>query len=150
MGNDSPHSCHRVRFGQFEADLHTGELWRSGRKLKLTGQPFSVLAMLLERPGEVISRAELQRRLWPDTYVDIDHNLNTAINTLRQVLADSAERPRFVETLSRRGYRFIAPIGKDIPGIVAHSAGDTLSRERNSARAGGKRLLACSAAVEAA
>jgi TolB-like protein len=83
----------------------------------------------------VISREELQRRLWPDTFVDIDHNLNTAINTLRQVLADSAERPRFVETLSRRGYRFIAPIEKDIPGIVAHSAGDTLSRERNSARA---------------
>lgn len=135
MGNDSPHPCHRVRFGPFEVDLRTGELWRSGRRLKLTGQPFSVLAMLLERPGEVVSRDEVQRRLWPDTFVDVDHNLNAAINKLRQVLADSAEKPRFVETLSRRGYRFIAPIEKDLPGIVAHSAGDTLSQKRNSARA---------------
>jgi DNA-binding winged helix-turn-helix (wHTH) protein len=134
MGNDSPHPCRRVLFGDFEADLHTGELWRSGRRLKLTGQPFSVLAMLLERPGEVISREEIQRRLWPDTFVDVDHNLNAAINTLRHVLADSAARPRFVETLSRRGYRFVAPIEKDIPATVAHSAGDHLSRERNSAR----------------
>jgi DNA-binding winged helix-turn-helix (wHTH) protein len=136
MGNDSPHPypCRRVLFGDFEVDLHTGELWRSGRRLKLTGQPFSVLAMLLERPGEVISREEIQRRLWPDTFVDVDHNLNAAINTLRHVLADSAEKPRFVETLSRRGYRFVAPIEKDISATLAHSAGNNLSRERNSAR----------------
>ena len=74
--NNTSHPSQRVRFGIFEADLRTGELWKSGRKLKLTGQPFSVLAILLERPGEVISREELQRRLWPDTFVDVDHNLN--------------------------------------------------------------------------
>jgi DNA-binding winged helix-turn-helix (wHTH) protein len=108
--NDSPHSCHRFRFGLFEVDLHTGELWRLGQKLKLTGQPFSVLAILLEKPGEVVSREEIQRRLWPDTFVDVNHSLNTAINKLRETLADSTDKPRFVETLSRRGYRFIAPI----------------------------------------
>ena len=113
----------------------TGELWKLGRKLKLTGQPFSVLAILLERPGEVISREEFQRRLWPDTFVDVDHNLNTAINKIRETLADSAERPRFVETLSRRGYRFIAPIGSADPQTRAQSA-DTAprsgSRKKNS------------------
>jgi Tol biopolymer transport system component len=77
-------------------------------KLKLTGQPFQVLAILLERPGQVVTREELQKRLWPDTFVDVDHNLNTAINKIREVLGDSAENPRFVETLPRRGYRFIA------------------------------------------
>ena len=79
-------------------------------RLKLTGQPFQVLAILLERPGEVVTREELQKRLWPDTFVDVDHNLNTAINKIREVLGDSAESPRFVETLPRRGYRFIAAI----------------------------------------
>jgi TolB-like protein/tetratricopeptide (TPR) repeat protein len=108
--SDTSHSPRRVRFGIFEVDLRTGELWKSGRKLKLTGQPFSVLSVLLERPGEVISREELQRRLWPDTFVDVDHSLNAAINKIRETLADSPERPRFVETLSRRGYRFIAAI----------------------------------------
>ena len=72
--NDDSHVPHRVRFGAFEVDLATGELWKSGRRLKLTGQPFSVLAILLERPGEVISREQFQRRLWPDTFVDVDHN----------------------------------------------------------------------------
>ena len=79
-------------------------------KLKFGGQPFQVLAILLERPGEVVTREELQKRLWPDTFVDVDHNLNTAINKIREVLGDSAESPRFVETLPRRGYRFIAPV----------------------------------------
>ena len=133
--NDSLQPSHRVRFGLFEVDLRTGELWRSGRKLKLTGQPFSVLAMLLERPGEVITREEVQRRLWPDTFVDVDHNLNTAINKLRETLADSAEKPRFVETLSRRGYRFIAPIQIAAPETGAPSGGDTVhlvSRQKNS------------------
>jgi DNA-binding winged helix-turn-helix (wHTH) protein len=75
---DSHQPPRRVRFGLFEVDLRAGELWKSGRKLKLTGQPFSVLAILLERPGEVISREEMQRQLWPDTFVDVDHSLNTA------------------------------------------------------------------------
>ena len=99
-----------VRFGPFEVDLAAGELRKGGVKLKLAGQPFQVLAILLERPGQVVSREELQKRLWPDTFVDVDHNLNTAINKIREVLGDSAENPRFVETLPRRGYRFVAPV----------------------------------------
>ena len=99
-----------LRFGSFEVDLRSGELRKAGVKLKLSGQPFQVLSILLERPGEVVTREEFQRQLWPDTFVDVDHNLNTAINKIREVLGDSAESPRFVETLPRRGYRFIAPV----------------------------------------
>jgi Tol biopolymer transport system component/DNA-binding winged helix-turn-helix (wHTH) protein len=99
-----------VRFGAFEVDLRAGELRKDGARLKLTGQPFQVLTILLEQPGEVVPRDELQKRLWPDTFVDVDHNLNTAINKIREVLGDSAESPRFVETLPRRGYRFVAPV----------------------------------------
>jgi Tol biopolymer transport system component/DNA-binding winged helix-turn-helix (wHTH) protein len=97
-----------VRFGAFEADVRTGELRKDGVKLKFSGQPFQVLAILLERPGDVVTREELQKRLWPDTFVDVERNLNTAINKIREVLGDSAESPRFVETLPRRGYRFVA------------------------------------------
>jgi TolB-like protein len=127
-----------VHFGIFEVDLRSGEIWKSGRKLKLTGQPFSVLTILLERPGDVITREEFQRRLWPDTFVDVDHNLNTAINKIRETLADSAERPRFVETLSRRGYRFIAPIGSADSETSAKSTEATVhprSRIKNSSGA---------------
>jgi Tol biopolymer transport system component/DNA-binding winged helix-turn-helix (wHTH) protein len=99
-----------VRFGGFEADLSTGELRKDGVKLKFSGQPFQVLAFLLERPGEVVTREELQKRLWPDTFVDVERNLNTAVNKIREVLGDSAENPRFVETLPRRGYRFIGDL----------------------------------------
>jgi Tol biopolymer transport system component/DNA-binding winged helix-turn-helix (wHTH) protein len=99
-----------LRFGNFEVDLRSGELRKAGAKLKLSGQPFQVLSILLERSGEVVTREELQSQLWPDTFVDVDHNLNTAINKIREVLGDSAENPRFVETLPRRGYRFIAPV----------------------------------------
>src|SRR5947209_2197346 len=99
-----------VRFGAFEADVQNGELRKDGVKLKFGGQPFQVLAILLERPGEVVTREELQKRLWPDTFVDVERNLNTAINKIREVLGDSAESPRFVETLSRRGYRFIGEL----------------------------------------
>src|SRR6476619_5916388 len=109
VGEAVQSSC-TVRFGTVEVDLRAGELRKSGVKLKLTGQPFQVLAMLLERPGEVVTREELQKRLWPDTFVDFDHNLNAAINKIREVLGDSAESPRFVETLPRRGYRFIAAV----------------------------------------
>ena len=91
-----------IRFGIFEVDLQSGELRKSALKLKLTGQPFQVLAVLLERPGEVVTRDELQKRLWPDTFVDIEHNLNAAVNRIREALDDSAENPRFVETLPRR------------------------------------------------
>ena len=99
-----------IRFATFEVDLQAGELRKGGLRLKLSGQPFQVLAILLEQPGVVVTREELQKRLWPDTFVDVDHNLNTAINKIREALGDSAENPRFVETLPRRGYRFIAPI----------------------------------------
>ena len=99
------------RFGIYEADARSGELRKNGVKLKLQEQPFQVLAMLLERPGEVVAREELRQRLWPaDTFVDFDHSLNTAINKLRDALGDTAANPRFIETLARRGYRFIAPV----------------------------------------
>jgi DNA-binding winged helix-turn-helix (wHTH) protein len=99
-----------VRFGAFEADVRTGELRKDGVRLKFSGQPFQVLVILLERPGDVVTREELQKRLWPDTFVDVERNLNTAINKIREVLGDSAESPRYLETLPRRGYRFIAPV----------------------------------------
>jgi Tol biopolymer transport system component/DNA-binding winged helix-turn-helix (wHTH) protein len=106
-----------LRFGNFEVDLRSGELRKAGAKLKLGSQPFQVLSILLERAGEVVTREELQKELWPDTFVDVDHSLNTAINKIREVLGDSAESPRFVETLPRRGYRFIAPVEGN--GVVA-------------------------------
>lgn len=99
-----------LRFGNFEVNLRAGELWKAGHRRKLTGQPFSVLAILLERPGEVVTREELQKRLWPNTFVDVDHSLNTAINKIREALNDSSDHPHFIETLSRRGYRFIASV----------------------------------------
>jgi DNA-binding winged helix-turn-helix (wHTH) protein len=113
-----------IRFATFEVDLQSQELRKGGLRLKLTGQPFQVLTILLEQPGTVVTREELQKRLWPDTFVDVDHNLNTAINKIREALGDSSENPRFVETLPRRGYRFISPItvnGKVTAG-VAHAA----------------------------
>jgi DNA-binding winged helix-turn-helix (wHTH) protein len=101
----------RVSFGLYEADLQSGELWKAGHRIKIQSQPFKVLSILLERPGEVVSREELQERLWgKDTIVDFDHSLGTAINKIREALSDSADNPRFVETLARRGYRFIAPV----------------------------------------
>lgn len=98
-------------FGVFELDLSAGELRKSGVKLRLQEQPFQVLALLLERAGQVVTREELQQKLWPsDTFVDFDHSLNTAINKVREALGDSASSPRYVETLARRGYRFISPV----------------------------------------
>lgn len=104
---EAVYSPRLVRFGVFEVDLRAGELRKAGVKLKLSGQPFQVLSILLQCPGAVVTRDELHKRLWPDTFVDVDHNLNTAINKIREVLDDCAEHPRFVETLPRRGYRFI-------------------------------------------
>jgi TolB-like protein/DNA-binding winged helix-turn-helix (wHTH) protein len=99
------------RFGVFEVDLQAGELRRRGAKIRLQEQPFQVLRILLEQPGCVVTREELQRQIWPaDTFVDFDHGLNNAIRRLREALCDSAENPRFIETLSRRGYRFVAPV----------------------------------------
>src|SRR5258707_15324834 len=104
-----------ARFDVFEVDFRAGELYKAGRKIRLQVQPFQVLTLLLERPGEVVTREEFEKRLWPgDTFVDFDHSLNTAIKKLRQALGDDNKRPRFVETLPKRGYRFI--------GIVEQAA----------------------------
>ena len=101
----------RYRFGAFEADSATGELRRQGLRLKLNAQPFQVLLMLLDRPGEVLTREEISRELWPDgTFVDYEHGVNSAVNRIREALGDAASSPRFVETLARRGYRFVAPV----------------------------------------
>ena len=102
-----------VRFGVFEVDLTAGELRKSGSKVRLQEQPFQLLAYLLTRSGEVVTRDELREKLWPaDTFVDFDHSLNTAINKVREALGDSASSPRFVETLARRGYRFLGPVNR--------------------------------------
>jgi TolB-like protein/DNA-binding winged helix-turn-helix (wHTH) protein/Tfp pilus assembly protein PilF len=109
-----------VRFGVFEADMEAGELRKHGLRLKLSEQPFQILAMLVARPGEVVSREVLRERLWPsDTFVDFDHGLNNAVMRLREVLGDSSDHPRFIETLPRRGYRFIAPI--ELKGTLSES-----------------------------
>jgi len=105
---------HRVRFDCFDVDLQAGELRRDGDKLKLQEKPFQLLAVLVESHGQVITREELRSRLWPaDTFVDFEHGLNTAVKKLRQALDDSAEEPRYVETLPRRGYRFLVPVDVD-------------------------------------
>src|SRR6478672_7503507 len=96
-----------IRFGLFEFDSHSGELRKQGIKIRLQGQPVEILSMLLARPGELVTREELQKKLWPaDTFIDFDRSLNAAIKRLRAALGDSAETPLFIETLARRGYRF--------------------------------------------
>jgi cholera toxin transcriptional activator len=118
-----------ARFGVFELDLTAGELRKNGAKLRLQEQPFQVLALLLERAGDLVTREELRQKLWPaDTFVDFDHSLNTAVNKLRETLGDSASNPRYIETLARRGYRFIAPV-QNIAGTSALSS----PTERSSA-----------------
>jgi DNA-binding winged helix-turn-helix (wHTH) protein len=103
----------RVRFCPFELDTRAGELFKHGLKLKLQGHPIQMLTMLLQRPGELISRQEIQQRLWPTetgTFVDFEHGLNTAMRKLRQALGDEAETPQYIEALPRRGYRFVGEI----------------------------------------
>jgi DNA-binding winged helix-turn-helix (wHTH) protein len=106
-----PPSVRRFRFGIFELDTASGEPRKAGIRVRLQDQPFQVLVLLLEKPGEVLTRDELRQKLWPDgTFVDFDHSLNSTINKLREVLGDSASNPRFIETLARRGYRFLLPV----------------------------------------
>lgn len=125
MGNDSG----RARFGPFEVDLHTRELWKFGTRLKLVGQPFEILAVLLAKPGQLVTREELRERLWSShTFVDFNHGLNAAVNKLREALSDSAEEPRYIETLPRRGYRFIA-------AVEWAQAGPTIQQELSASSA---------------
>ena len=111
----------RIRFGPFELDRQTGELWKNGAKVRLQGKPFQVLVALLERPGQPVSREELQQRLWSgDTFVDFESGLNTAANRLRLTLGDSADSPRYVETLARSGYRFVAQVEEVVEAAPAN------------------------------
>jgi DNA-binding winged helix-turn-helix (wHTH) protein len=106
-----PQPARRYRFGVFEADATLGELRRKGVRVRLNAQPFQMLLMLLARPGELLTREEISRALWPDgTFVDYEHGVNSAVNRIREALGDTAGNPRFVETLARRGYRFVAPV----------------------------------------
>jgi len=119
--NEAQSSSLVMRFGTFEVNLQSRELRKHGMRIRLEEKPFQILEMLLDRAGLVVTRSMLRERLWPDTYVGYEHGLNTAINKLRDLLGDSARSPRFVETLPRLGYRFIAPVVK--PGKVAATDG---------------------------
>jgi DNA-binding winged helix-turn-helix (wHTH) protein len=114
-----------VHFGAFEVDLRSAELRKQGLKVKIQEQPFQVLAMLLAHPGQIVTREEMRKKLWPaDTFVDFEHGLNAAINKLREALGDSADNPRFVETMHRRGYRFIAPVEPLTPHLSPNGRGE--------------------------
>src|SRR6201985_1257931 len=111
---DLAQSAEIFRFGPFEVDLRSQELRREGIRIRLPGQSFQVLETLLSRPGELVTREELRRKLWRvESFGDFEHGLNAAVNRLREALGDSADQPRFIETLPRRGYRFISPIGRN-------------------------------------
>jgi DNA-binding winged helix-turn-helix (wHTH) protein len=100
-----------IYFGDFEANIETGELRKQGSRIRVSAQPFEVLTMLVERPGELVTREQLRERLWPEeVFVDFDHGLNAAVNKLREALCDSTESPRYIETLPKRGYRFLQPV----------------------------------------
>ena len=126
MGTTAPPPV--VRFATFELDLRAGELHKAGARVRLQDKPFRLLAALLERPGELVTREELCGRLWPsDTFVDFDNSLNNAVNRVRAALGDAADHPRFVETVGRHGYRFIAPVETQPaahPGSAPSAPGD--------------------------
>jgi TolB-like protein/DNA-binding winged helix-turn-helix (wHTH) protein/tetratricopeptide (TPR) repeat protein len=145
-----------LRFGQFELDLRSSELYKEGKRIKLQEQPCQVLILLIERPGELVPREELRKKLWPnDTFVDFDHGVNIAVNKLRDALGDSPEKPRFIETLPRRGYRFIAPVeepktsrdGEPPAQVTSSPAGHAGSGSTTWRRALLSALLALSLAV---
>ena len=125
----------RIRTGLFEIDLVCAELRKEGLRIPLQEQPFRVLSLLLERPGELVTREELQTRLWPaDTYVGFDEGINTTIRKLRLAFGDSAENPRFIETLPRRGYRFIAPVS-EMPGVLEAASAEVSAGNETGANA---------------
>jgi TolB-like protein/DNA-binding winged helix-turn-helix (wHTH) protein/Tfp pilus assembly protein PilF len=145
-------SSRRVRAGLFEVDLGSGEVHKNGRKVSLQEQPFRVLAMLLERPGEVVTREELQARVWPaDTFVGFDEGINTAIRKLRVAFGDSADNPRFIETIPRRGYRFVAPVQETIaePSQPSEQVAIEDATELQRTRTKGFRRLAAALAAAA-
>src|SRR6516162_5320571 len=126
----------RARFGDFDLDLNAGELYRSGLTVLLQEQPFQVLRMLILNAGKLVTREDIQKMLWPnDTVVEFDHGINTAIQKLRQALGDSADKPSYIQTVARRGYRLIAPVElvdsscSDEPGAEAVSSGDETKLE---------------------
>lgn len=133
------HARRVFSFGVFEADEARGELRKHGIRIKLHAQPFQVLMLLLERPAEVVTREEMRQRLWgQDTFVDFDHGLNSAVNKIREALDDSAAQPRYVETVSGKGYRFIAPVtlrGADLAPLPPGTAGAILSTPEELPRA---------------
>src|SRR5215471_7567298 len=121
-----------VRFGPFEADLRAGLLRKHGIRIKLQEQPFQILTLLLEHSGEVVTREEIQKKLWGDgTYVDYERGLNKAVNRLREVLSDSAETPQYIETLPKRGYRFLAPVEKVPVAVTPPATAPTPPRKRS-------------------
>ena len=134
-----PHASRKVRFGEFELNLDTAELHNNGHKAALPAQPFQVLLALLDQPGQLITREALKRRLWPsDTFVDFDQSLNKAVNRLREAFADSADNPRYIETLPKRGYRFICPLNAAVNGhgnlteaeASLHIAGEAITERK--------------------
>src|SRR5579863_8206839 len=110
--HDARESSNAIKFGNFEVSLESHELRKHGMRVRVAEKPFQILQFLLERAGNVVTRKALKERLWPDTHVGFEHSLNTAVNTLRDLLGDSAQTPRFIETLPRVGYRFIAPLAR--------------------------------------
>src|SRR5277367_3626468 len=123
----------RYRFGVFEANAATGELRRQGIRVKLNTQPFQLLMLLLARPGEMLTREDITRELWPEgTFVDFDHGVNSAVNRIREALGDKANNPRFVETVARRGYRFVAPVVRIVADGDAGQAESVSSDEQDN------------------
>lgn len=150
-----------LRFEEYALDLRAGELLKGGRKIRLQEQPFRILAILLERAGQVVTREELREQLWPaDTFVDFDHSLNTAVKKLRQALNDEAEKPRFVETLPKRGYRYVGPAVESVPDAQPSGASGADEAARATVSAGGiietgapargRRLIAAAIVIVAA
>jgi len=136
MGS-APAQSRVVKFGVFEVDLEAGELRKSGMRQKLAGQPFQVLQLLLEHPQHIVTHEELQQRIWPQgTFVDYDLALKKAVNRIREVLGDSAESPRFIETIPRRGYRFIAQVSGngDAEAVAELPTEGALTETRRSRR----------------
>src|SRR5450631_4177231 len=138
----SNHEARLLRFGVFEINLAAGELRKNGARIRLQEQPFQVLTTLLQNAGQVVTRENLRETIWPaDTFVDFDHSLNTAVNKIREALGDSASSPRFVETLARRGYRFIAPVDTVAVTAPAPAQGNGTRAEAPAPRRGVVRAL---------